>query len=201
MRRLRFSYYMDVVVRVRDDRLLVKFIGALKDAGASIMDVNEEERRVFFKASLDLVDRISSLLDEYAYSAMYEVKGKAQHDLSSRKLAKLYKALTGVGNFKLVKPEGSYTRLIGLLSLETPILVEVYPSRSKRRGVVILRALRPITMAGIADYYVIPRSLSSFEYRGGEALLEHVGRIAPTLLKAERIVREAISKVRREKDL
>lgn len=175
----------EIVVRatIRQDKLLTKFIKSLRDEEATIILVDEIYRRIIFSIPLLKYESIVQLISEYVVSASFEVKAVLTHSLSSTQLMSLSSKLKGIfDTVNIVKPEQSYLRIIGLIKVNSEGgLVEIYPSREKRRGRVIVRYMPRIIQINSTSLTLIPPSTYTINYTGEDEFKETIRRAIDVL--------------------
>lgn len=175
----------EIVVRatVRQDKLLTKFVKSLRDEDATIILVDEIYRRVIFSLPLLKYENIVQLISEYTVSANFEVKAVLTHSLSSAQLMSLLSKLKEIFNtVNIVKPEQSYLRIMGLIKVDSGGgLVEIYPSREKRRGRVIIRYMPRIVQVNSTSLTLIPPSAYTMNYTSEDEFKEAVRRAIDVL--------------------
>ena len=69
----RWETYVEIVATVSPDKLLVRLVRILGGAGYKLVDVDEEARRVMFKAPLTRAEELAGLLEWFS-SGSLEVK-------------------------------------------------------------------------------------------------------------------------------
>ncbi len=69
----RWETYVEIVATVSPDKLLVRLVRILGEAGYKLVDVDEETRRVVFKAPLNRAEELADLLGWFS-SGSLEVK-------------------------------------------------------------------------------------------------------------------------------
>jgi len=197
---VKFRHYLVFVVKVRENKIIVRFIKQLKDEGVTGIEVNEESRRVFFTIPFHIVERIGGLVEEYASTAFYEIKAKAFHNLGYSQLRRLYSELVGKGfkNIRLFSPRGSYPRIMGFVEDHTPLFLEVYPRRGGRPGTVVIRVFKYTPQMPSVNL-AIPRSLFEHEYKGLNETIEKMTKISGEILRVEEEIKELILKVTKTK--
>ncbi len=179
----------EIIVKatVRQDKLLTKFIRSLRDKGASISIVDEVYRRVILKIPLLKYEIVASLLKEYVSTASYEVRATLLHSLSASQLIHIMDNLRKTfDKIHIIKPEQSYTRILGLIKTDSQgSLIEIYPSRSKRRGKIIIRYLPKLVQMGTLDLSLLPPSMYTLNYTDEEDFKRNIRKAVETLNEVE----------------
>ena len=115
-----FKHEIVFKVIVRQDKLLVKFVKLLREEEGSIVLVDEVNRRVIFRFPLVSYEKVLPLIEGYTLSSSYELRATLTHNLSSTQLmSKLDKFREEFNQLQIIKPEKSYTRLIGLVKIDS----------------------------------------------------------------------------------
>lgn len=84
----RWETYVEIVATVSPDKLLVRLVRILDEAGYKLVDVDEEARRVMFKAPLTSGAGLASLLEWFS-SGSFEAKlGRSVIQVDLRRAAR-----------------------------------------------------------------------------------------------------------------
>jgi len=179
----------EIIVKatVRQDKLLTKFIRSLRDKGASISIVDEVYRRVILKIPLLKYEFVAPLLKEYVSTASYEVRATLLHSLSATQLMHIMDYLRKTfDKIHIVKPEQSYTRILGLIKIDSRgSLIEIYPSRSKHRGKIIIRYIPKLVQMDTLDLSLLPPSMYTLNYTDDEDFKKNIRKAVETLNEVE----------------
>ena len=88
MTKASWETYIEVVATISPDRLLVRIVRVLGEAGCKLVDVDEEARRVLFKIPFEHAARIAEYLDWFSAGSVEFKLGKRLRHFSFRQAAR-----------------------------------------------------------------------------------------------------------------
>ena len=189
---MRFNRYILFRCTVREDRLLTKFIREVRELGASIMEVDEEERRVYFRVPADKYVGLEGTAHRYVKTGYYEVRSTSYRT----RIPDVKALIREVRGQSLVFDKAETNRGVRvafvLAAGEGLVLGEASPERG---GYVFrLRALRDNINIKMLDPLITPASLYTFYYLPGQFRGEVEEKLT-RLFKAESKIRKTLNTI------
>ena len=194
---MRFRKNIHLIVNLKPQILITRFLRIVKDYGLSIIDVNEEEKSLRLLLPIKMYPVVPELVEEYCRYSEFQIFSKAKHSMSAMKLRRIYKELKLANNCTcwFVEPPSSYPRILGaMLTDYGSVFIEMYPARSRTKGTITLKYISSKLMFNVVHYTIISSSHTFIVYKGRIEYYRAVDNAVKSLNMCEKILKKAFIK-------
>lgn len=193
---MRFVKNIHLVVNLKPQVLITRFLKAAKDYGLSVIDVNEEERSLRLIIPIKMYPLVPELIEEYCSYSEFQIFSKAKHNMSATKLRKIHKELKLVSNYVcwFIEPPNSYPRILGVMLTDYgSVYTEIYPARSRAKGAVTLKYISSKLILHTIHYTTISSSYTFIAYKGRNEYYYTIDNAIRSLSICEKVLKKAFT--------